>query len=144
MKIYLDICCFNRPFDNQSQTRIRLESEAKLRIQDDILEGKFQLVWSYILDAENSENPFQERRRLIWKWRESAIINVRYNSTIFERAKYLSRLGLRDKDALHVSCALSEKSKYFLTTDDKIIKKGKFIENIIILNPIEFVREIYL
>jgi len=115
MKIYLDICCFNRPFDNQSQTRIRLESEAKLRIQDDILEGKFQLVWSYILDAENSENPFQERRRLIWKWRESAIINVRYNSTIFEGAKYLSRL-----------------------------KKGKFIENIIILNPIEFVREIYL
>jgi len=81
---------------------------------------------------------------LIWKWRESAIINVRYNSTIFEGAKYLSRLGLRDKDALHVSCALSEKSKYFLTTDDKIIKKGKFIENIIILNPIEFVREIYL
>ena len=53
MRIYLDNCCFNRPFYDQSQIRIRLESEAKLKIQDDILEGKLKLVWSYILDAEN-------------------------------------------------------------------------------------------
>lgn len=53
MRIYLDNCCFNRPFDDQSQIRIRLESEAKLKIQDDILEGKVELIWSYILDAEN-------------------------------------------------------------------------------------------
>lgn len=65
MRIYLDNCCFNRPFDDQTQIRIRLEAEAKLRIQDDLLERKYELVWSYILDAENSVNPFEERKRLI-------------------------------------------------------------------------------
>jgi len=49
MKIYLDNCCFNRPFDDQSQIRIRLESEAKLKIQDDIMESKIELARSYIL-----------------------------------------------------------------------------------------------
>ena len=32
MLIYLDICCFNCPFDDQSQTRIRFETEAKLEV----------------------------------------------------------------------------------------------------------------
>jgi len=67
MKIYLDNCCFNRPFDDQSQLRIRLESEAKLKIQEDIRAGIHELVWSYILDYENSRNPFQERARQISK-----------------------------------------------------------------------------
>lgn len=65
MRIYLDNCCFNRPFDDQSQIRIMLEAEAKLRIQDDILGKKFELVWSYILEAENTANPFEERRKAI-------------------------------------------------------------------------------
>ena len=69
MKIYLDNCCFNRPFDDQSQLRILLESEAKLRIQENIRSGIFELVWSYILDYENSQNPFRERREQIIKWR---------------------------------------------------------------------------
>ena len=32
-KIYLDICCYNRPFDDQTQMIVRLETEAKLHIQ---------------------------------------------------------------------------------------------------------------
>jgi hypothetical protein len=28
--LYLDICCLKRPFDDQAQPRIRLESEAVL------------------------------------------------------------------------------------------------------------------
>jgi hypothetical protein len=31
--IYLDICCFNRPFDQQEQTLVRLQTEAKLAVQ---------------------------------------------------------------------------------------------------------------
>lgn len=72
MKLYLDNCCFNRPFDDQSQLRILLEAEAKLRIQENIRSGTFELVWSYILDYENSQNPFRERREQIIKWRTYA------------------------------------------------------------------------
>ncbi|MDF2439948.1 MAG: hypothetical protein JWN98_932 [Abditibacteriota bacterium] len=32
MKIYLDVCCLKRPFDDQGQDRIHLESEAVLLI----------------------------------------------------------------------------------------------------------------
>ena len=34
-KIYLDVCCLNRPFDAQSQPRIRLETE----VTTEVLEG---------------------------------------------------------------------------------------------------------
>ncbi len=53
MRVYLDNCAFNRPFDDQSQIRIRLESEAKLYIQEKIEKKEIELVWSYILDIEN-------------------------------------------------------------------------------------------
>jgi hypothetical protein len=32
MRIYLDVCCLNRPYDDQTQDRIRLEAEAVLLI----------------------------------------------------------------------------------------------------------------
>ena len=53
MKIYLDNCCFNRPFDDQKQIKIQVDTEAKLFIQTKILENELELVWSYILDYEN-------------------------------------------------------------------------------------------
>jgi len=56
-RLYLDNCSFNRPFDDQSQIRIHLETEAKLAIQKKIMDGEFEIVWSYILDYENQQNP---------------------------------------------------------------------------------------
>jgi len=58
MRLYLDNCCFNRPFDDQSKIKIKLEAEAKLFIQEHIKAGLFELAWSYILDHENLSNPF--------------------------------------------------------------------------------------
>lgn len=40
MRVYLDNCCYNRPFDDQRQVRVRLETEAKLRIQRDEVNAK--------------------------------------------------------------------------------------------------------
>lgn len=34
MRVYLDICCLKRPFDDQSQPRIHLEAEAVLALLD--------------------------------------------------------------------------------------------------------------
>ena len=57
MKVYLDNCCFNRPFDDQSSLVIHLETEAKLHIQDLIRQGELSLLWSFVLDYENDANP---------------------------------------------------------------------------------------
>lgn len=59
MRIYLDNCCFNRPFDDQTQLKISLETQAKLAVQDMIFHKKHTLVWSYILEYENLQNPFE-------------------------------------------------------------------------------------
>lgn len=144
IKIYLDNCCFNRPFDDQSQIRIRLESEAKLRIQNDIVEGKFELVWSYILEGENMANPFEERMNAISDWKRQATEVIKENKKILDKAKKLTDIGLRSKDALHISCAISAKCKYFLTTDDKILNKGTLIKEITLIDPIGFIKEVYL
>ena len=90
MKIYLDNCCFNRPFDDQSQIRIKLEAEAKLRIQADIQDGKFELVWSYILEAENMANPFEERKRPILEWKGHSIMTIKEDGAILEKARKLT------------------------------------------------------
>lgn len=143
MNIYLDNCCFNRPFDDQSQIRIKLESEAKLKIQDEIKEGTFKLIWSYILQSENEANPFDERRKSIGVWKKYASMDISEGPSILEKGSELIQLGLRTKDALHIACAIEAECEYFLTTDDKILNKNSSIMELTITDPIGFVREVY-
>ena len=39
MRIYLDMCCYNRPYDPQDQLKISMETRSKLHIQRMIQEG---------------------------------------------------------------------------------------------------------
>jgi hypothetical protein len=49
MLVYLDANCFNRPFDDASQDRVRREAEAVLRVLERILQGRDELAWSSAL-----------------------------------------------------------------------------------------------
>ena len=140
MRVYLDNCMFNRPFDNQFQIRIRLESEAKLYIQDKIKSKVIELVWSYILEIENLQNPHDERRIAIQKWKALSTIKVIENFEVMTHANQLLKFGIKPKDALHVASAVEGKADYFLTTDDKLlsgIKKSNMIET---LNPVDYIK----
>ena len=99
MKIYLDNCCFNRPFDDQSRLRIRIEAGAKLRVQEEIRSGTFELVWSYIMDYENSKNPFLERKSQIALWRDYSTIDVQEDKEVLRIAKLLNDKGLKKLDS---------------------------------------------
>ena len=144
MRVYLDNCCFNRPFDDQRQTRIRLEAEAKLCIQAHIREGTLELAWSYMVDFENAVNPFEERRLTISEWRQYATIDVEETATILQQANALVASGLKAKDALHLACAVAGKCAYFITTDDDILKRGTSVQELTIVDPTAFVREMNL
>jgi len=139
MKVYLDNCCFNRPFDDQSQIRIQLEAQAKLYVQEQIKNGEIELVWSYILDYENSFNPFEERKVTIQKWKNKAKQDVDENEQILETANELASLGIKNKDALHIACAVESNCDYFLTTDDKVLKKLKNYDKVAVVNPFTFI-----
>jgi hypothetical protein len=136
----LDNCCLNRPYDDQSQIRIRIEDEAKLFIQAKILAGEIELAWSYILDFENGANPFPERRWSIAQWKAMAVVDVIESPSILEHAQQFESRGLRGKDALHIACALATTGcECFLTTDDQVIKIMANSEKMPVMNPTTFV-----
>ena len=62
MTIYLDNCCLNRPYDDQTAPRVRLEAEAIEMILAAVVNLRIKLLWSEVLDTENEQNPFAERR----------------------------------------------------------------------------------
>jgi len=138
MRIYLDNCCFNRPFDDQSSLIIQLETEAKLNVQTRVKQGEFDLCWSFVLDYENGANPFEEVRNRISAWKEIANIDCDLNDDISNKASELMKLGLRQMDASHLACAIYLNADYFLTTDKKLLNKQ--IIEINVVNPIDFIR----
>ena len=142
MKVYLDSCAFNRPFDDQSHIRIRLETEAKLYIQDHIKNNKIKLIWSYILDIENDQNPFEEKRMAIEKWKRLAAIDIEESESLIEKANELFKTGIKAKDALHVSAAIEGNADYFITTDDKLLRKLSGNHEMRVINPVDIVGEI--
>ena len=137
-RIYLDNCCFNRPYDDQTYLLVRLETEAKLFIQQAILHKTFDLVWSYILDFENSVNPYHNRKQAIARWKNIAILDVDVSETVVNCGKKIMMKGIKKKDALHIACAIEAKCDYFLTTDKKILKTT--FDEIVVTNPMDFIK----
>ena len=140
MDKFLDNCCFNRPYDDQAYLTVNLETEAKLFVQKEILHGVFELAWSYILDYENSMNPYEERRRVIENWRKIAVCDIDYSVDINRLGNKILTNGLKNMDALHIACAIAAKCAYFLTIDKGVLNKQ--LHEIIVINPIDFVRNI--
>lgn len=143
MKVYLDNCCYNRPYDDQTQIRIHLETEAKLYIQDMIKNNELELVTSYMLDYENSKNRFNHKKQAILKFmtsNESHYIGEDRNREVLDIAKEIVKTGVKNADALHVACAVLAGSDYFITTDDRLLRYQS--EKIQIVTPGEFIRRL--
>jgi predicted nucleic acid-binding protein len=143
MKIYLDNCCYNRPFDEQEQIRIYLETQAKLHIQQLVLQRKLDLVCSFILRYENAENPDGSSRDSIAQFfaNASEYVGSEDIEDIRVTAAELIKQGLKMKDAMHLACAMKADCDYFITTDDKLIKK--FIDaKMKIRTPITFLNDL--
>jgi len=141
MRVYLDICCFNRPFDDQSSLIVFLETEAKIHVQEMIRQGALTMCWSFVLDYENSKNPFEEVRNRVAAWRTLACADCELSDSIATKAAELMKHGLRQMDAAHIACAIHLGADCFLTTDKKILNKP--IAEISVMNPIDFVRRYY-
>ena len=140
IRVYLDNCCYNRPFDDQNQIRICLESQAKIHIQNLIICGRIELVFSYMSVLENSDNPNRENSIVIADFFRHAILYVDPNqaSMIEKSAERIQTQNIKNKDAIHIACAIDGQCDYFITTDDGILKKFKE-KSIMVCSPIDFV-----
>jgi predicted nucleic acid-binding protein len=139
-RIYLDNCCFNRPYDDQTQLKIYLETQAKLHVQSLVYEKKIELVWSFILTFENSQNIFDAKKRAISQWENISSSFVEKSEDIRLTAKEIMTTGIKAADAAHVACAIAGNCNYFITVDKRLLKYQD--NRIIICNPIEFINQI--
>ena len=142
MRIYLDNCCYNRPYDDQSQIKVFLETQAKLHIQRMIVEGKVELVYSYMSRYENSQNPFEIRKNTIAEFFKNASVYVDESNAdnAAQKSRQIMETGVKAKDAIHVACAVIAGADYFLTTDTRLLKYKTYERKL--MNPTEFIIEV--
>lgn len=122
IRVYLDACCINRPFDDQAQDRIRLEADAVLLIIGRVETGVWEWFGSEALDLEIGCMPDLERRARVRLLMQSITSNVEVGQQEGERARELIGLGLQTLDALHVACAERAAATVLLTTDDRLLR----------------------
>ena len=145
MKIYLDACCLNRPFDDQSQPRVRLEAEAIALILDKLHQSEWEWIGSEILLHEVGQNPDLENRQRAISFASLAHQVVEINEKIMRRAEELEEAGFDSYDAIHLSSAEFGKADVFLTTDDQILKvvaRKKILLSFIVENPVKWLEEV--
>lgn len=141
IRVYLDTSVYNRPFDNQNQTQVRLETEAFLSILEKIISKAIIVVSSSVLLYENSHNPFYDRKERVESYLSAASKFIRITEAVKRRAKEIESAGIDPIDALHLACAESN-ADFFITCDAGIIRKvrrksGMF--KVEVCNPLEFV-----
>ena len=129
MRLYLDACCLNRPFDDQSQLRVRLESEAVLALISRVEEeADWTLLSSTVLEFELAQIPAPQRRARTQKLLSIAREHTFASATEIARAKSLREaFGFRALDALHLACAETLRADLFLTTDDRLLRTSRRI-----------------
>lgn len=146
MRLYLDMCVYNRPFDDQSQPRIMLETQIFIMMLLMISQGRFELVNSFALGYENSKNPNVENMLKISDLLGYSTDYISCDEGILDRSQEFEKYGLMGMDAVHIACAEKAKADFFVTCDDNLIKKLKRIDDIRIAfyNLIDFVsREVF-
>jgi predicted nucleic acid-binding protein len=145
MKIYLDNCCLNRPFDDQSRLRTHLEAEAIKTILTLVEQGQWELVSSQVLAFEISKIPDEYRKRELNLIAGLANDVIQVNADIAKRANEFEGQGLQAFDALHLACA-EDNADIFLTVDDKFLNKARKITylRINISSPLVWLNEVLL
>lgn len=142
MLLYLDLNCFNRPFNDQQQERIARETAAIFLILQRIVEGVDGLAWSAVLDFENSQHPLVDRRTEIARWAHRAVVNVALSEQVMSRARELTDAGVPALDAAHIAAAEAGACDRSLTCDGRLIRRARRIGLALrVQNPVEYLEE---
>lgn len=139
-RIYLDTSAYNRPFDDQTQPKIFLELQAVVIILQMVEAGIVELVTSSVLEYENSRNSDLLRQEAMTRYLQLAEIRQEVNEAIQQRAEQLGHNGVKAIDALHVACAETANSDYFITCDKRLINRCQAL-TMRVVNPADFVLE---
>ncbi|NEQ19089.1 MAG: type II toxin-antitoxin system VapC family toxin [Microcoleus sp. SIO2G3] len=139
--IYLDVCCLNRPFDDQTQERIRLEAEAVVLILDRCQRSEWRLLGSEAVDVELRRTPDGTRKEQMKFWAAAAITKMTITEQIESRGRELMNMGFKDFDALHIASAEAGNADILLTTDDRMLRLAARYQDLLqvkVENPLQW------
>jgi hypothetical protein len=144
MRIYLDCCCLQRPFDDKSQPRIAVEAEAVLVILTMCESGQLTLISSEGMQFEIGRIPDHERKEEALAILKIAKETVCLTQELESLAIRLKASGMKPLDALHLASASISKADYFCTCDDKFLKKARNFGglNTTAVSPTELIMEL--
>lgn len=144
-RIYLDVCCLNRPFDDQAQLRVHLETEAVLAILKQCEEQQWKLISSDALEAEIAQISDSEQLQQVKIALQLARIRVFDSRSLQARIAELTQLGFSFYDAAHIASAEKGRADVFLSTDDRLVRRAnRFTDAIIVKvgNPLNWLTTI--
>ena len=144
-KIYLDNCCFNRPFDDLTDDKARLECEAVLTIIDRCESGLWDVFSGDVLDDEIDRMANAVKKQKVLKLYSSASVNIEITDDIISRAKEFQSGNIRPFDALHLASAEYAGADILLTTDKKFVNRAlQSNAKVKVKNPVVWLTEVLL
>jgi predicted nucleic acid-binding protein len=144
-KIYLDVCCLNRPLDDQAQERIQYETAAIMHILSYFATGQWQWLGSEMVAFEIAQirDALRRRRIALLATRIHQVSAVDAGTVI--RARELMAMGFQVADSLHLACAEQAGADAFLTTDDRLLRRAMRMAHqlrVVVANPATWLEEI--
>jgi hypothetical protein len=144
MRVYLDMCCLKRPFDDQSQPRIRLETEAVLSLLE-APTGDIEFLHTAAQDLENDQNPLPSRAAKVREWLRTIQVSDLVDDVLKARIVELMGLGLKNFDAFHLASAEQASAETFVTCDDRLLtaaNRHAASLKVRVVNPVDLAREV--
>lgn len=124
LKLYLDSCALQRPFDDASQLRVRIEADAVTELIAAFEKGDVLLIGSDVLNYEIAQIPEANRREPVERLLRLRCHFVTLTKEIEVRAAEFEKYGIKAFDAYHLASAIAANADYFCTTDDRFRRKA--------------------
>ena len=142
MRIYLDCCCYSRPFDDLSNSRVRLEAEAVLAILSRVEANEVELITSDALELELSFTPDEQKRQGAASFLALSDEKVPLTEPLIAEAESLEQQGFGAFDALHLASARTGRADFLLTVDERLRRRASRVLTAFgpkFISPVEFV-----
>ena len=102
--------------------------------------GEVEMIVSSVHHLENSASPEVLRREWVSRFLKVGSIHLSTGESIRVRAQEIQMDGLKPLDALHLSSAEAAEANYFLTCDDRLVRRYRGPMKV--MGPQEFISDI--
>ena len=141
----MDVCCYNRPMDDQTQQRVHAETEAIFYILENLERHDWELIGSTVTEFEFDNNTDMFKRQSVYKLFEYAknVYDILDYPDSQARSNEFQSHGVGSVDSLHLAVSELTDVEVLLTTDDKFIKSAKRTgSKVKVINPLLWLMEV--